>query len=510
MDYKLLTKETLDSWFDGVEFKTSPFKHQLVSIAFALGENLNNVMFLHGIGVGKTLIALYLLYLWNITGRTLVICPNSVIKTWREEIEKHTDFTYTVLKGSKEERWDKLTKEHADIWIINYEGLKLIGADRDNGAYKINSVYPKSLGFECIIIDESHKLKDANSLQTGIAQLFTKWSRYTILMTGTPIGRSVSDLFGQFLVLDNGKTFGTQYWSFMRQYFFKKFPADYEWIPKRLCKSCDELYINKLYHLSTHKLDYKQYEKKFPGKEKNSEDIILKIIANKCMRYSREECVDLPEKIYEVREISLTLEQREMITEIIAGLDIEELKGKKVEYHTQKIIQVTSGFLMTKDEIYDFKINPKLNELKEIISQMENKFIIYIQYVYEVKMIGKILSKMGLKYAELYGKTKNKEQEIDKFVNYEKYKCLLSNPRSGGEGINLQIANTIIYYSRGYIGNILRTQSEGRIHRAGQKKNCLIIDIIAENSIDEILFNSLKNKGNNIKDVLKYLQEFKK
>jgi len=509
MDYKKLTKETLDLWFDGAKFKTPPFKHQLASIAFALGENLNNVMFLHGIGTGKTKISLDLLYLWNITGRTLVICPNSVIKTWKDEIERHTDFSYIVLKGSREARWYKLTRKHADIWLINYEGLKLIGADKNNGSYRINPAYPKSFGFECIIIDECHKLKDPNTQFTKISQLFTKWSRYTILMTGTPIGRSVTDLFGQFLVLDNGKTFGTYYGSFLKHYFFKPSPFDYKWKPKRLCKVCNELYTNKLNHLQMHKLSFEQYEERYPGKEKTSEDVILDIISNKCLRYSRDECVDLPEKIYEVREIEPTPEQISITNKIILGIDIEEIKTN-VEMHTQKLIQITGGFLIKDDYVvYEFQPNPKLNELEDIIEQIEGKFIIYHQYIHESKMIGGLLKDKNIKYEMVNGTVKNKEERIDNFIKNDSCRCLVAHPKTGGEGLNIQVANTSIFYSNAYIGSILREQAEGRTHRTGQKHNCLFIDIVMNGTIDEILYNSLKNKTDYAKAVLNYLQNCK-
>ena len=186
MDYKQLSYPELQDWFSTVNFKTKPYQHQLASLAFTLGNNFDRVMLILDIGLGKTLISFYQLYLWNIKGKTLIICPNSVISTWKEEIEKHTDFSYCVLKGSQDERTQKILTEKVDIYIINYEGLKLIGADkiekidRDTEesikVYKVNGTYAKNTGFECVIADECHHLKSPFSLQTRIAGLYSKWS----------------------------------------------------------------------------------------------------------------------------------------------------------------------------------------------------------------------------------------------------------------------------------------------------------------------------------------------
>ncbi len=184
MNWKNLTSNKLKSLFQEVEFKTQPYKHQLATLGFTLGKNLKRVMYIHDIGLGKTLTALYTLKLWEVKGKTLIICPNSVIKTWKDEIEKHTDFSYIVVKGSREMRMKTIMFEKTDIYIINYEGLKLIGADKGNNKYVVNSAYPTSFGFECIIADESHKFKNPSSLQTRIAQNFSRkynshdWNSY--------------------------------------------------------------------------------------------------------------------------------------------------------------------------------------------------------------------------------------------------------------------------------------------------------------------------------------------
>ncbi len=508
MNYKNLKYDELQEWFSDMNFRIKPFKHQLASVAFSLGSHQSRVMFIHGIGTGKTLSSLILTQCWQ-PHRILVICPNTIIKTWREEIEKFTDYSYCILSGSKEDRIQKLMLDHSDIFIINYEGLKLIGADRKDKKYKVNSIYAKSYGFDCVILDEIHHTKNPNSLQTKIAHQIAQWSRYVIGMTGTPIGKSVMDLFGQYLVLDNGMTFGKNYGYFLYHYFYKLNKMDWEWKVKKICNKCGELYSQKKEHLKKHNLDLSSYRKIFPDKEKTSEDIILNAVKPRTIQYTRNECIDLPEKIYEIKEVCMTKEQQKMTIEVINGIKIKELNEKNVEYHTQKLVQITGGHILHGNKKqYLFPTNPKLIELLDVVDQMEGKFIIYHYYIKEAEIIQSTLLKKGFNTAIVNGTVKNKDEQIDRFIQNDKCNVLIAHPRSGGEGLNLQIANSIIYYSRGYIGTILREQSEGRIWRAGQKnKNCLFLDIIMKSSIDEILFHSAQSRQNRIKLLLEYLEK---
>ncbi len=506
MNWKECSEEKLKKLFSNIKFKTPLYKHQLASLGFIFEKNLNRVMLILDIGLGKTYLSLALLQLWKVNSRTLIICPNSVIKTWKDEIEKHTNFTYTILKGTKEERLWKINNEKKNIFLINYEGLKLIGGKKDVKGFKVDIPLINSIPFECMIMDESHHCRNPLSLQTRIAKQFSLQNRYVILMTGTPIGDSAADLFGQCLVLDNGKTFGDSYYRFLNNYYFKRNNFDFKWLPKRVCNICGELYCYKKKHLEKHNTTLEQYRKKF-SIEKTSEDLIIDKVSSFSISYKRDECLNLPEKIYEERSVFPTREQQKMTAEIIAGLKINELNDSNITYHTTKLVQITGGTILHGNEKpYIFLKNPKMDELLNLIKEITGKAIIYHYYLQESNLIKFELEKKGYKVAILNGTIKDKEAEIDKFLSTD-CNFMICHPKSGGEGLNLQIANTIIYYSNGYIGTILREQSEGRIHRVGQTKSCVYIDIICENTIDRILFNSLKNKTDYIQDILQYLRK---
>jgi SNF2 family DNA or RNA helicase len=505
INYKKLSYDELQKWFENIDFKIKPYKHQLASMAFTIGENLKRVMFIHRIGTGKTLTALYMLKCWNVQNKILIVCPNSIMdKTWKVEIERSTDYKCNILRGTLGER---LKKQQSDcqINIINYEGLRALYRKKQDNQFVIDMEAINKSGYEAIIIDECHRVK-AYSIQTRICQRLTTRARYVIMLTGTPIGRDATDLFYQYWVLDNGRTFGTYYYNFLLTYFFKAYPQDFKWTPKRLCHICNKLYNHKKEHLLQHKIDIQQYRLKYPEPEHTSETIILNKVKENTITYTQEECVDLPEKIYQVREVEATSEQQELIEKVIANVPIEKLNNTNVEYHLQKILQITGGFLLKDDKILLLDSNPKLDEFKNIIEEIDGKFIVYHYYIEEGKLITEILKKKGISYAVLNGQVKNKEVEIDKFLNNPKCQVLVAHPKSGGEGLNLQLANIIIYYSNSFIGNILREQSEGRIHRIGQTKPCLYIDLVIANSVDSILLDALKNRENGIQNIIQYLK----
>ena len=124
-DYKSLTKEEVHEIFADVDFHCEPMLHQYVSLAFGMGRD--RVSFWHDVGVGKTLIALYLAKLWKCK-KILVVCPSSAFGSWRRDLRYNTDFSYVFLTGSGRERKRELKKKAKEVYVITYAGLKTIYA----------------------------------------------------------------------------------------------------------------------------------------------------------------------------------------------------------------------------------------------------------------------------------------------------------------------------------------------------------------------------------------------
>ena len=513
MNYKDLPQKELEKWFKNISFPVHPFKHQLSSMAFTLGESLTKTAYLHDIGTGKTLTAIYTLKCWNPRGKILIVCPGSIIQSWSNEIQKVTSFKPIILTGERESR-KRLLSSRNRVFIINYEGLRILFMKNNPYKMKRNSAKKivdwdaiKAFGAEAIVFDESHRVKDVRTQQSKTARALSSRSRYSIIMSGTPVGRSIIDLFSQFLILDGGITLGDNLMDFLNTYFYKTY---FDWIPKRICNICGEWYDKKKEHLKSHNISLEDYRKKH-GKEFTTEKVILDRIGERCIRFSKEECLDLPEKTYSQRYVNLTEEQTKEMKQALSELP-GEITLNNLETSIQKLIEITGGFVLIDKKPIRFKSNPKIRELENILPEISKKCIIYHYYVYESKLISESLARNDKKFSVINGTIplEKRNIEIQKFLEDPKVQFLVAHPKVGGEGLNLQIASTIVYYSRGFIGYILRQQSEGRIHRVGQTNSCHFIDIIMENSIDQILYEGLMEKDSKFQKVLQYLLNTKK
>ena len=468
-EVKSFSTEQLREILAPFKFKTTPHNHQLASLAWALERK--RIAYWLDIGTGKTLIALYTLKIWNCQ-RILVICPNSIIyKTWAEEITKHTGWKYSVLKGNQHQRRYKLDIP-ARVYIINYEGLKYLWARKMEGGFKYDKNLLKDVDFDAIVFDESHSMKSRKALVTKIASGLSLKIPNVIMMTGSPLTNNLQDLWAESFVLDHGMSLGTSFYGFLNTYFNK---YGFEWKPKRWAL----------------------------------EDIIHQL-ADKTIRYERDECFDLPDLTYERRQVNMSQDQIEYTRQVIENeISDETLYNKPVAILNvgNRLLQIAGGFALIEGKDTIFKTNPKMNELGRLFEEISGQVIVFHQYIQEGRMIEELCKRRKIKFASMRGETKDKDEEIRKFQAGE-CKVLVAHPACAGQGLNFQNCNTIIFYSNDY-NMTHRMQAIGRIYRMGQKKPCLIIDLVATDGetdgIDIRILEALKNKQEMAQSVLDYM-----
>jgi SNF2 family DNA or RNA helicase len=219
-------------------------------------------------------------------------------------------------------------------------------------------------------------------------------------------------------------------------------------------------------------------------------------------RVLKKDCLDLPDKIYTARYVTLTDEQVKMYTDLqqqaMLLLDDGELvSAPAVITQMLRIQQVMSGHLKTDDgEMRYFKSN-RMDTLKEIMDEHDGKAIIWSRFRHDIVEITKMLNK---EYGEgcaaaYYGDTPDDERNriVQDFQRDSKLKYFVGNPATAGYGLTLTEANLVVYYANDF--NLeTRIQSEDRAHRIGQKNNVTYIDLISEGTIDEKIVEALRNK----------------
>tara|TARA_R100001480_G_scaffold66631_1_gene78310 strand:- start:601 stop:1200 length:600 start_codon:yes stop_codon:yes gene_type:complete len=186
------------------------------------------------------------------------------------------------------------------------------------------------------------------------------------------------------------------------------------------------------------------------------------------------------------------------------------LNGKQVTSVTvltqlMRLHQITCGHFTADDGSTQLVKSNRITELMNVLEEVEGKAIIWANYQHDITNIIKaIVEEYGEEsIVDYYGLTpqENRQENIQQFQNNPKCRFLIGTPQTGGYGITLTAANTVIYYSNGYDLE-KRLQSEDRANRIGQKKAVTYVDLICENTVDEKIVKALRNKINIASEVL--------
>jgi SNF2 family DNA or RNA helicase len=465
------------------KFKTKPYKHQLTALEKSWHKE--NFAYFMEMGTGKTKVLidnLAMLYDKGKVDGALIIAPKGVVKTWYEQelpthlpdhIENVTVLWQPNITKSQEEKLNSLFEIETalHILIMNVEALST-----DKGvkfAYKFLNSHKVLMA-----IDESTTIKTPAAKRTkNIIDLGEK-AKYRRIMTGSPITKNPLDLYTQCYFLDPYLLDHASYYSFRNRYA-----------------------IMKTMHVRGRSI---QVVSKFQNLSELSD--VVKTFSDRVLK---EDCLDLPPKNFTKRHIILTHDQRK-IYEQMKKAAMAVLNGKVTTTMTvltqlMRLHQITCGHFTADDGTTQLIPNNRITELMNILEETEGKVIIWANYQRDVNQIIKnVTEKYGKNsIVDYYGLTpqEDRQDNIRKFQNGPECRFLIGTPQTGGYGITLTKANTVVYYSNGYDLE-KRLQSEDRAHRIGQKKNVTYIDLIAEDTVDEKIVEALRKKINIASEVL--------
>jgi len=465
------------------KFKTKPYKHQMTALEKSW--NKENFAYFMEMGTGKTKVLIdnmAMLYDKGKVDGALIIAPKGVVKTWYEQeipthlpdhIEKVTVLWQPNITKTQQEKLESLFKTETalHILIMNVEALST-----DKGV----KFAVKFLNSHKVImaIDESTTIKTPSAKRTKNIIGLGKYAKYRRIMTGSPVTKNPLDLYSQCEFLDPYLLDFTSYYAFRNRYAEMKTMH----LRGRSIQVVDE--FKNLGELS--------------DTVKTFSERILK-----------EDCLDLPPKNFTKRHIILTNEQRKAYDQMkkaaMAVLNGKVTTTMTVLTQLMRLHQITCGHFTADDGSTQLIPNNRITELMNILEETEGKAIIWANYQ---KDMTQILDNIKKEYGpgsvvDYYGLTpqEDRQDNIRKFQSDPKCRFLVGTPSTGGYGITLTAANTVIYYSNGYDLE-KRLQSEDRAHRIGQKKNVTYIDIICEDTVDEKIVKALRDKINIASEVL--------
>ena len=459
-------------------FKLKPFEHQLAALRNGMQRKEFGYFMEMGTGKSKVLIDnMGMLYLDGQIDFALVIAPKGVYRNWvTKEIPEHMsdDVPHRVIRwvaspNKKQQEEMRSVKDKFDgltIFVMNIEAFSSLKGQ------KAGEWMARALGANGLVaVDESTTIKNHKAKRTKSLLKIAQGFKYRRLLTGSPITKSPLDIYAQTEFLRKGLLGYDSFYAFQGRYAV---------LQRRTMGA----------HSFQQVLGYRNLEELTHNIDKFSYRVLKK------------DCLDLPEKIYTARYVTLTDEQRSMYKRLqeqamLLFEDGEMVSAPAVITQMLRIQQVMSGHLKTDEgEMRYFKSN-RMEALKEIMDEHDGKAIIWSRFRHDIVEITDMLNK---EYGEgcasaYYGDTSDNERNdiVMRFQKSNALRFFVGNPATAGYGLTLTEANLVVYYANDF--NLeTRIQSEDRAHRIGQKNNVTYIDLISEGTIDEKIVEALRNK----------------
>ena len=439
-----------------------------------------------GTGKSKVLIdTIGILYGKGAINAVVIVAPKGVYRNWStkeipDHMPDHIDTHIAVWSPAprKQEKADLVKLFHTDldklkIFLINVEAFSTPKGVK----FTENFI----LGHQVLFaVDESTTIKNPKASRTKAITKLAKNTKYRRILTGSPITQSPLDLYSQTEVLNTNLLGYTSFYSFQNHYgeVVNRYFGGRTVRQVVGYRNLDEL---------SQKLDSFSY------------------------RVLKSDCLDLPEKVYIRRDVTLTAEQKKLYSEL-KELAITELANQEMVSVTNvltqllRLHQIVCGHIKSDDGTETPINNNRIDELIEVIAEMQGKIIIWANYRQNILEIVETLQ--GLfgpdAVASYFGDTTPDERDrvIKQFQNPgSPLRFFVGNTQTGGYGITLTEAQNVIYYSNNFDLE-KRLQSEDRAHRIGQKNNVTYVDLVAKDTVDEKIVTALRNKLDLAQEVL--------
>ena len=457
------------------KYKSKPFAHQKKALEMSWDKEVFAYFMEMGTGKSKVLIDnIAMLYNAGKINGALIVAPKGVYKNWFDSeipnhmpdyIEKRVGLWKTDPKAKDLQPLFK-TGAELHILIMNVEAFSTKKGMQF--AEKFLNSHKALMG-----IDESTTIKNPAAKRTKNIVSLRPLTKYRRILTGSPVTKSPLDLFTQCYFLDPYLLDQSSYYVFRTRY--------------AVCR----------------KINVSGRQVEIVVGYRNLAELSEKLKPFS-YRVLKDDCLDLPKKTYMKRTVELTDEQKkvykQMKQEAIAFLNGKMVTSATVITQLMRLHQITCGHFKSNDgTVQDLK-NNRITQLMDILDEVEGKAVIWAHYRHDIEKIVEAISKQyGQNTVVTYfgdTSTDDRQRAIKKIQDKESpVRFIIGTPQTGGYGITLTGASTMIYYSNGYDLE-KRMQSEARIDRIGQEKPMTYIDIMAENTIDDKIVKSLRNKVN--------------
>ena len=468
------------------KFKTKPYAHQLEALEKSWAAETYALFMEMGTGKSKVLVDnIAVLYDKGAIRGALVVAPKGVYKNWDQiefpvHLPEHVEHTKVLwepnITKKKQAELDTLFdgKDDLKILIMNVEAFSTTkGLDF---AHSFLNIF---LGKALIGIDESTTIKSPTAKRTKNILKIGELAKYRRILTGSPVTKSPLDLYTQCKFLDPYHLDEDSYYAFRARYS--------NMVKRNFGGRSVQLVVS-----------YRRLDELAQKLEKFS------------YRVLKEDCLDLPPKVFTKRLVELSDEQIKMYSTMKSAA-IAEQGGKVMSSMSAlttllRLHQITCGTFKADDGTITPIKNNRLTALMDCLEETDGKVIIWATYREDIKNIVESLKKAygDASTVEYHGGVDSTLRQDNIALFQQKNgptRYFVGNPSTGGYGITLTAANTVIYYSNSYDLE-KRLQSEDRAHRIGQTGSVTYIDLVAEKTIDDRIIKSLRNKINIANEIM--------
>lgn len=454
----------------GIPTRTQAWAHQRRAFHFA--KQLDATMLAMAMGSGKSMTAIGLLQEWN-AKHVLILCPVSVLGVWPDQFNVHSrdPSEWHIVAGDPRLpvaarveaiaagilKAEKLGKR--SVSIVNYES-----AWRDNMATLL-----KSQAWDCVIADESHRIKSAAGKASRFAATLGSKARHRLALTGTPMPHSPLDIYAQYRFLDPG-IFGTSKNRFMNRYAVMG-----------------------------------GFENRQVMNWQNIDDLQQRFASIAYIVSKEEALPDLPERLFMERTFQLSEKglrtYKQMERDLVVGMEEGIIVANNALAKSLRLRQITSGHSRTDEGRIVMIDDGRERLLEDVMDELPEgePVVVYSVFHPDLDAIQRVAEKLDLRYGELSGRRRDgltSESKMNPDID-----ILGCQIRSGSVGIDLTRAAYAIYYNPGWeLGDY--DQSLDRLHRPGQERTVRYIHLIAEDTVDRIVYKALRDKKDVVQAVL--------
>ena len=413
----------------------TPFEHQKTTASFL---SLRRRAFcFNEAGTGKTSAAIwaadYLMKL-GVIKRVLIICPLSIMySAWQADIFKTAMHrTTAVAHGSVDKRL-KVIEAKYDFTIINFDGVNIIKNELKNAYYDL------------IIVDEANAYKSASTKRWKTLAGLMGAATWLWMMTGTPASQSPVDAYGLAKLVSPTRV--PRYATVWRDKVMHQVTR-FKWMSKPTAKS----------------------------------DVFNAL--QPAIRFTKKECLDLPEVTYQTRIVPLTTQvsryYKELKNQMIIEAAGQQISALNAASSLSKLLQISGGAVYTdgREAVVEFDISPRLSELKEVLDETSNKVVVFIPYLHTIDIVTEFLTSHGITNDVIRGSVAAKKRSdiISQFQLSVDPRVLVVQPQSASHGITLTAADTIVFWSP-VMSVETYLQCIGRIDRVGQRNPCTVVHL---------------------------------